>query len=286
MSIFSKKRGVFFIGEHFFEPGVVTVGREPFFEPGESSSYTKETLSILLRSLRERFPNLPFRAVLGEELVYVTELSFPPEAVITREVVRIRAEQSVPEVLRDTDWDFQALRYVKTGKRKGGMFVQVVVVKKGFSVLFREALGKAAFVLEGALSESCILAHAEARSEETIVVISRNRETTFFCAIQDGSVIATQSIVGPPNVEALRSFLSFLVTHKKRTVKKIYYSRCTEEEFLELSSAFPDRVEHTVKEYNPLVYMALEGSFSKKDEDVLNIDFSGLVSQKHWWWPF
>ena len=278
--MFSKKRFVVFISKQFIDPGFVTIGSEPFFDGGEAFRYTKETLADGLKKI-QTISKEKMRIVLGEEFVYVTELSFPHGTTITRELVREKAEEVIPENLKQTEWDFQTLHYKEKTKDTDTILVQVAVIEKSFSESFRQALAVTPLSIEAIYPESYVLANLEIEESEVVIIIEQDRELTVLCAVLDGFVVATRVKKDAITTEDVRGFLSFLSTYKGKSPKKIFLSHCGEENLLKDLSL--EGYEVRVKEYNPLVGAALLEKISGEDEEILNIDIFSSIEKKAWW---
>lgn len=190
--MFSKKHPALFISSGFIEPGNVTVSRELLFEGSEALPYDREmfhqTLSQVLAS-----PHKKARIVLSEELVYVTTLLFPAGTKLTRELVRSRAEETIPEDLRATAWDFRTMHYKETIGEAGGILVQVAVVEGGFSGILSKTLVEQDFSVEAILPESSVLASLVADKEGVTVIVEQDRERTLFIACESNLVLSTQT---------------------------------------------------------------------------------------------
>lgn len=278
--MFSKKRFVIFISKQFIEPGFVTLGRNPSFEGGEAFQYTKETLADGLKKI-QTISKEKMRIVLSEELVYVTELSFPHGTVITRELVQEKAEEVIPEDLKQTEWDFQTLHYKEKTKDADVILVQVAVIEKSFSESFRQALVVTPLSIEAIYPESYVLANLEREESEVVIIIEQDRELTVLCAVLDGFVVATRVKKDAITTEDVKVFINFLSVYKGKSPKKIFLSHCGEENLLEDLSL--EGYEVIAKDYNPLVGAALLEKISGKDEEILNIDIFSLIEKKTRW---
>lgn len=279
--MFSKKRFVIFISKRFIDSGWVAGGKSALFQEGEALQYNQETFAETLRKLGV-FSRKKVRVVLSEELVYVTRLSFPRGTLITRELVLEKAEESIPEDLRKTDWDFQALSYAESSGGEDEVVVQVAVVERSFSALFRQALLGNEFSIEGILPESYLLACLEREGTDVSVIVERDRETTVLCAVAAGLVIATQVEEGEVTPDRLERFLDFVVSHKGATTKRIIFSHFGVVAPEPFSEIFGGRYEIVVRDYNPLV-VAWQEKVSGKDEDILNIEMLPQSEKKSWW---
>lgn len=278
--MFRKKHFVIFIGKHFIEPGVVTLGSTPSFEGYEPLAYTIETLPEDLRRVGGLTEGRNVRVVLSEELVYVTELSFLSGIRITRESVRQKAEESIPEDLRATEWDFQTLHYAEKREQKAETSVQVAVMERSFVEAFRKALESAPLPLESIVPESYVLASLTADQEGVSVIVEADRESTVLVATERGSVIATY-VKGAVTPDDVAAFLVF-VKEKNKAVKRIIFSHFSEEETGPFRAIMEEGHEILMENLNPLVG-ATSQEVSGKDEMVLNIDMFRSDLTRPWW---
>lgn len=279
--MFSKKIYTLFIGKHFIDPGFVTLGNVPLFDGGDVLPYTSETLPAILGQVDGLSRGKKIRVVLGEELVYVTELQFPARTHITRELIRESAEASVPEDLRTTNWDYQTLRYARKDQKEGEISVQVAVIESSFSKVLRDALAANPLPIECVLPESYVLASLE-RSEGVSVIVERNRDTAVIVAAENGTVVATSIRMGDELLEELRAFMGYVADQKKKKVTRIIFSHFSAEALSQYAGLEEAGYEVTQKDYNPLIGIALQENVFGRDEDVLNIDVFPLA-ERSWW---
>lgn len=277
--MFSKKHFVIFISKQSIDTGFVIVGREVSFESDEAFSYTKETLADILKKI-QKVTKKSVRIVLGEELVYTVVLSLPKGTILTRALVREKAEEIIPEDFKDTEWDFQTLRY-KELSHTGSLLVQVAVIEKAFSQYFHQAVQESSIRIESVVSESYILASLENERKEVSIIVERDREIILLCAVESGHPIA--SCIKRRSLESddIKIFLDFLSSHKEKKVQRIIFSHFEESEQM-LSDQFSlTGYEVEKKNYNPLIGAGLQEKISGKDEEVFNI--LALPQKKQWW---
>lgn len=282
MHMFSKKRFVIFISKQFIDPGFVTLGETPLFEGGEAFSYTKETLAESLKKIKE-ISKGKIRIVLGEELVYVAELSFPNKTIITRELVQKKTEEIIPEDLKQTEWDFQALQYKEKSKDTREIVVQVAVIEKSFSDSFRQALITNPLPIESIYPESYVLANLESGATGVSVIIEQDRGLSVLCAVEDGFSIASRVQKEAVMIEDVKVFIDFLLSYKGKKIERIIFSHFSEEVMTPFLNLADEGYTVLAKDYNPLVGAALQEKISGKDEDILNIDIFSLAEKKVWW---
>ncbi len=281
--IFAKKRYVLFVGKTCIDSGLVVLKSEPVFYGNEAIPYTKETLPQALRQARSLSKSKKIRVVLSEELVYVTEVSFSAGTLITRTLVAEKAQASIPEDLRETDWDFQTLQYTEKQKNKDFVAVQVAVVEKVFSQSFHQALQEVPLLIESIVPESSVLASLEREAAEVSVIVAADRESIVFCAVESGFVLTTCVKRGGDIEKDLSEFLLFVGEKSEEKIKRIIFSHCGEapSAFLEkFSGAGYECIE---RDYNPLIGAALQTNISGRDEDTLNIADAFLSVRKHVW---
>ncbi len=280
---FSKKIYTLFISRRFIDPGIVTLRREPSFEGQEAIEYDQETFADAIRQVSERFPFKKIRIVLGEDLVYVTDLSFPVGTTITRDLVRQRAEESVPESLRETDWDFKTMRYAKKRETETETVVQVAVVEGVFSRNFHQALERYPLRIESVLPESYVYAILESPCECVAVIVEQGRESVVLCAVEDGLVLATD-VRKECSVRDLSDFIVFIADKKEKKIDRIVLSHLDEEHIAALKTFAEERgYECLVKEHNPLIGVALQEKVFGKDEEILNINVFSSVKKRGLW---
>lgn len=268
--IFAKKRYVLFVGKNFIDSGLVILKNEPVFDGNEAIPYTSETFPEVLRQIKSLSKGRKIRVVLSEELVYVTEISFPVDTRITRTLVEERAQASVPEDLRETDWDFQTLHYTEKQKSEGTT-VQVAVVERNFSQAFHAALHEVSLPIESIMPESYVLASLERDAEGISVIAEADRESVVFSAVEGGFVLATCVKKNGDIQKDLADFLAFVAEKREKKSDRIIFSHLGEIPPEFLGKFAEEGYECIERDYNPLIGATLQTKISGKDEDVLNI---------------
>lgn len=277
--MFSKKIPTLFISRSFVEPGMVTLSRTPVFEGGEALAYTQETLHAVLAQI-PFFKGRSVRIALSEELVYVAALSFPLGTKLTREMVRIRAEETIPEDLRTTDWDFRTMHFVKHDETAEQLLVQVAVIERGFTAQLEAALQSQAFTVESILPESYVLAALEAHEVGVTVIVEQDRESVLFVACEAGLVFATEIQQGALVPEDISRFLSFISGRTTKKVERVFLSHIENKECPE--TVIESGLSCEERSYNPLFGAALEKT-SGKDAAVLNLNIFPGQETRAWW---
>lgn len=280
--MFSQEQLILFISKQQIDPAWVTIGREISIRHEDTISYTKETLSEAFQKIGA-FSKGNIRVVLSDELVYVAGFSVSSETKVTRELMREKAEESVPENLQKTDWDFQTLHSAEKRKKGSETLVQVVVVQKSFSESFHQALDTNLLHIESILPMSFVFANAEGLANGVSVIIEQYEGTTTLCGVEEGFVIATHIEHGVVTLEKAKEFLHFLSTYKGKKAEKIILSHCPDlwRDFFEQLSLEGYAVE--AKDFDVFTLAALQEKISGRDEDVLNIDmFSSPESRPLW----
>lgn len=277
--MFSKKIPTLFISRNFVEPGLVTLSRTPVFEGSEALSYTQETLHAVLAQI-PLLKGGSVRIVLSEELVYVAALSFPLGTKLTRELVRVRAEETIPEDLRTTDWDFRTMHFVKHDETAEQLLVQVAVIERGFTTQLETALQSQAFTVESILPESYVLASFEAHEAGVTVIVEQDRENILLVACEVGLVFATEIKKGELIPEDISRFLSFVSERTTKNVSRVFFSHMESPICVEAVTNLGLPCEE--RSYNPLFGAALEKT-SGKDAAVLNLNIFPGQERLSWW---
>lgn len=276
--MFSKKYPILFISKNFIEPGEITLSREPSFAGGEAVSYAPETLKAALEHL-SILKGKTIRIVLAEELVYVTALPFPRGTSLTREIVRTRAEEVIPEDLRMTKWDFRTMRYVKQREIGEEVLVQVAVIEHAFASVLEDVLQSKAFKVANILPESYALASFSASEEGITVIVEQDRENVLMLACEYGLVLSTEVRKEAPTLDDVLAFLKFVEQHASKKVARVVFSHGNGQLMREsLEQAGYGVLE---QEYNPLLTAVFE-KVSGHDENILNLAVSD-PSSFSWW---
>lgn len=277
--MFSKRRPVLFISKNYIETGWVATSREVVFEGGETLSYSLDTLSAQLERIQSDTRE-SLHIVLSEELVYVTALSFPRGAEVTRNNVQEVAEASIPEDLQQTMWDFRTMRFREHAKKSNETLVQVVVVEQDFAKKLDQALQSGVCHAEIILPESYILALFEEKYEGMTLIVEEDRESTIIAGVSQGLVVGT--VVKPGVLSdgiVIVDAIKFLEDVSGERITRIVGSHLTNQNLL---SEFDNQgyiIER--RDYNPLLGVFL-GKKWGRDENILNLS-SDSGTTDSWW---
>jgi hypothetical protein len=272
--LFPKKRYTIFIGKDRIDPGLVVLDGEPVFYADEAFAYTEETFVEVLTDIGRLAKGKKTRIVLSEELVYVTELRLPVGVELTRERVRQEAEFSVPEDLRVTDWDFQAIRYVSKPGTNGETAVQIAVVQSAFSRMLREALPGSGLSVESIVPESYALAILEPSPAELSIIAAQNGPAALLAAVHDGFVVAseTKRALTASDIDA------FAVFSERKSGLPVARLVCSG-----IDAAISASYASESRSLNPLIGAALEEKVSGDDAAVLNLAVTSSDSRGFPW---
>ncbi len=279
--MFDKKYLTLFVGKASIVPGLVTMKNGVLFEEQETISYTSETLEGILTQIQS-LSKRPVRVVLSEELVYVTSFLIPKTSKITREQVVQMAENSIPENLTGTAWDFQTLHYNQIHASETSTIVEVAVVTAPFAKLFAGALKTSSLSVECVIPESCALALLIAHLEGISLIVEASQGGALLVAAEKGAVWATYIKYGACEPADLEDFIKFVAKKNAAKIERVILSHGTEELALSLQP-ITSQYELLVENLNPLAGVALQKKITGKDEEVLNID---MFQTKTGFFPF
>lgn len=273
--MFNKKYLTLFIGKNSIEPGFVTTSREPVLEEFESIPYTLETLTDTLTQIRSFSHKTP-RCILSEELVYVTSFTLPKTTTVDREhIIRI-AEESIPENLKETPWDFQSLAY-KTQISETATLVEVAIITSTFAKAFAPAIQASSLDFQLIVPESCALASSMSTLEGVSLIIEVRGATCLFVATESGMVWSTYVGQNLTATDAAK-FITFISKNKGLILKRIVFSHCDEEFVASLQTLLTDQYEYLHQDISAAINTTLL-PFAGKDEEILNIDISAKRQQ-------
>mgnify|MGYP000552962705 CR=1 FL=1 len=282
MVFFSQKYPVLYLSKQSIDPGQVTVGKEVLYQGSDACTYTEETLVHALKEVQRLFQK-DMRVILSEELVYVTELSFPSGTHLTRDLVQQTLKGTIPEDVSSTEWDFQTLHFAQKQEAMSEIRVQVAVVEGRFFRQFTKALETVALPIVSIVPESYVLAQMVQAYEGGTLLVARNRETTLLAAVENGFVIATRSVKKSVSPEDISAFLLFVASHKERTIARIIFSHFSSEEMAPFQALVADGYELLSEDLNPLVGAVLQVPLRGTDETILNLQ-TFLSKRKRAWW--
>lgn len=279
--MFSRKYPVVFVSKNHIEFGAIIFSPEPSFEAGENFPYTNKNFCEIFQKIF-LLQGKKVHMVLSEELVYTVALYFPINTELTREMVRIRVEEVVPESLKAAKWDFRTIQYIEHSKQEDSISLQVVVIEQSFAEMLERALEETSFSVESILPESYVLASFEKNSDGVTVIVEQNKGNVLFLAASRGLVLCT--VVHPGEItdsKALENFLAFATATTGKRVDRIIGSHLTHGR--DILASFEEKgYQCSERDYNPLLGVFIENS-SGKDESVLNLNTLFVQSKKYWW---
>lgn len=277
MSSIEKK--AIFIGKGFIQVGVLSGGVEYSSRVETPVSYTEETfIETLKQTLLQSGAS---RIILSEEFVYVTTLLFPPEVPVARERVRTTAEESIPEDLQETEWDFRAMQYVKHQEKEGVHIIQVAVIARDFSKKLEEGLVSGITRIESILPESYVVASVEKQDEDVKIVVKKDQEKVVIIALKQGAVLRT--VIQENVVDVVAEFEKFLAFVERETLEKVKHGIISGWNNDELRLKIEEKgLLYSKKEYDVFRGVFLE-SISGQDKQVLNLNVFLGQKKKPWW---
>lgn len=280
--MFSRSRYVLVLRKHTIETGRATRARVPEFSPGETYEYAPESLAEVFRQIAAKVHD-NICVSIGEELVYVTELTFPAGTNITRSLVQSKTEENIPEDLRTTEWDFSTLRFSESRKSEQSLCVQVAVMEGAFFRNLKQSLGIQPLTFECVLPESYVLANFEAALEGVSVIVRRNQEVSVLVAAEQGLVLTTLVVEGTVTSERLTAFLGLVTERKAKRVARVIFSGLDETAVGELIGGVAEDCESLIRDYNLLLGTVLFAPRRGRDESILNLNLFQSAAQIPWW---
>lgn len=281
--MFSKKIFTLFIGRDTLEPGFVTLKKEPVFVGAEAFAYVRETLPQVLGQVRALAGHAAVRVVLSEELVLVTGFSLPAGAPLVREAIRKQAEETIPENLQATEWDFQQLHYSTQSGMAGEVRIQVAVLESAFCEKFCQIFKQSGLVVESVLPESVVLAGMAASYEGVSLIAAQERMGVVLVAAESGFVLATYVKTGALGATDIATFLEYVSERKAVSVKRIIFSNFGDGA-APLRAGMSERgIEIVETSLNPLVGAALRQAVRGNDAAVLDIEIFRSDKKRAWW---
>ena len=219
------------------------------------------SVDAVLAEIKKRVKAQKIRILVGDDYSYVQETTLPlPARDITKEIVKERIQEIIPENLDDTLWEYSVIHSTDATTR-----IQVFILTKRFIEAFSDPLKSSGISIEHIEPVSFAL-NRLTRPESNPHIIVHNAETCEMVFVNEGTIWATE-IIGVSSInEKLKEFLTFIKNIVDIDVHHIIYSDYNSGEALQLNDP---RIIIQQKKLDPMMGLALKGEKASTQADPL-----------------
>ena len=276
--MFTNKKTVIFITKSKITISRVTVGDKPSENIIASMGWTPETMPDILLRLKKDIKS-PVRILLSEDFVYTVNVTMPFGSV-SRDDVKKRAQELIPEDLDQTIWDFKEMGSPTASNAAAAKsdlaaaksdlaaaMVQVIAVAKTLLETLRRTVAKVELQIEAIEPLSFALARF-AKAQDPVVYVYRDDSGVLLTLAQRETVIATEQL-GNIDLNTLNQFLAFAQRFSAPPKNVIF---CGNNSGIDLTSLANENFKAQVLNISPIISLAYKEDLKGKDEEVLNLE--------------
>ncbi|MEK7534019.1 MAG: LytR C-terminal domain-containing protein [Patescibacteria group bacterium] len=272
--MFTNKKSVIFITKSKITVSDVVLGDKPNEKIIGQFGWTPYTLDNVLLQIK-RIIDGTIRILLSEDFVYVVNLSLPSGSILNKDFVLQKAQELIPENLRETTWDFKEIASPLPSSSKQLMTtIQVVAVVKTLFEALSKSITKAELQVEAIEPLSYALARFTKQQEKPFLFVYVDTETLLTLA-QKEAVLATQRLnsLTPTNIN---QFIIFAKEKFLAEPQNIVF--CGNTNNIDLKEYENLSFKAVIQDISPAISLSYKEDIKGKDEDVLNL---GLLKILH-----
>ncbi|MCJ7827602.1 hypothetical protein MUP65_00440, partial [Patescibacteria group bacterium] len=199
-------------------------------------------LSQVLQAVKKELKISEARVLIPEEKAYLKLLVFDGNTELTREMIRQKAQESIPEILKEGSFDW---RHVDD--RDGKKRVQVMMISEVYLKFIRQAAQGAGLKITAFESPSLSIARLVADKGPTLILHKDGQTLVSIC---EGGVVLESALV--EQEDQVEEKINQLKEHVQQNLG------------LEVHQTLSEGI-------NPLVGLALKEDLKGQDEKVLNL---------------
>ncbi len=290
--MFERKKTILFITKSKIKIANVSIGDNTQEEIIAVFDWTPDTLSDVLSKFQKDIKHSA-RILLSEDFVYTVNVTMPSGSV-SRDDIKKRAQELIPENLDETIWDFKEIGSPTT--------IQVVAVAKGLFETVRSAVAKVGLRIEAIESLSLALARFSKKEDKPSLYIYIDDGDILVTLAQKGLVLGTEHLT-TLDVNAITQFILFAKERFNIEVRDVIFCGRTSGVDLakfsrEAGSGFArcqtvsgfarcqtvsgfarqdPNFKAQIQDISPIISLAYKEDIKGKDEEVLNLGFVPTV---------
>ena len=234
-------------------------------EQKDEIPWITETLSETLIDIKRRCGNASVLIMVDDDLAFTFGITVPADIVEERNFVRIKAAETVPEMIDDFGWDFKDVLESVDKKNK---IVQFASLDDQFYAALSKAVRESEIKITAIEPMTCSLARLLEKEPEPSLVIYKKEKILMFLTYH-GLVFAVESFDAEPTPEVIGKFLAFAKEEFGFAPKTVFLSG----KFSTLGDTTPGFAgwKVTKGELDPFQGIARKLDMAGKDEATLNI---------------
>lgn len=260
------KKTILFITKSKIRIVNVTLGRNPKEDIIANLGWTPDNLSEILLQSKKNIKE-PIRILLSEDFVYTVNLTLS-SLPLSREDIKIKAQELIPENLDETLWDFREVGLPTK--------IQVVAVNKALLDTLKRSLARAGIRIEAIEPVSLSLARVSRKEDKTKVFVYKDNGNVLVIAAQKGIVLATAKSdlaterLTDLNLEAITQFIRFTKDQFGIEIKDVIF--CGNTLGIDLAKFQNTDFNAAIQNINPVISLAYKEDLRGRDEEVLNLE--------------
>lgn len=273
--MFANKKSILFITKSKITVSEVTIDSNPTEKIIGKFDWTPYNLDNVLLSLKKITGNT-IRILLSEDFVYVVHINLPPNTNITKNLVRQKAQEFIPEDLSKTVWDFKEILKGPQPVINSKITIQVVAVVKPLFEQISKSVINTDFQVEAIEPLSYALARFTRQQEKPFLfAYIVDTEILLTLALKE-TVFLTQRL-SVLTLNFINQFLAF--AKEKFLVEPKNLVFCGNTKNIDLKQYDNLSLKAEIQNISPVISLAYKEDLKGKDEDVLNLGLIKVFQQ-------
>ena len=272
--MFTDRKTILFITKSKITVSQVTIGNSPTEKIIGEFDWTLYNLDNVLSAIKKITGNI-IRILLSEDFVYVVHINLPYSTNVTKNIVRQKAQEFIPEDLNETVWDFKKIIKPAQPTMNSKITIQVVAVVKSIFEQLSKSIIKTGLQVEAIEPLSYALARFTRQQEKSFLFVYIDTEI-LLTIVQKEIVFTTERInaLTPININ---QFIAFAKENFSIEPKNIVF--CGNTKDIDLKQYENPNFKVEIQNISPLISLAYKEDIKGKDEDVLNLGLKNLFQK-------
>lgn len=264
--MFEKKKIILFITKSKITVFRVVINNKPNQKIIGQFDFTLPLLDQILLKIK-RIGNNNIRILLSEEFVYVTSLSFFSDSILNKTIVEQKAQEVIPEDLKQTIWDFKQITNLPFSSSHSQTNIQVIAAVKTLFEPLNNSIIKTGLRVEAIEPLSYALARFT-KNQEKPFLFAYVSDYLFLTFAQKEIVFATERL-NHIDATSINQFIAFVKENFSIEIKNIVF--CGNIKNIDAKQFINTGLEAEVQNISPVISLAYKQDIKGRDKDVLNL---------------